>query len=265
MILTNDNYFSPEAASEYMSNSQFKSFKNCEAAALAELRGEFKRDSTTALLVGSYVDAYYEGTLENFKELHPEIFKRDGTLKIDYAQADSIIARTQRDPMFTKYMGGDKQVIMTGVIADVPYKIKIDSYHPDRAIVDLKIMCSLDRVWDEATRRKKSFIRYWGYDTQGAIYQEIVRQNTGKQLPFFIAAATKSKHPNIDVISVPQEWLDTALDEVKALTPRFAALKAGNEQPRRCERCGYCCDTKIITAPTDARDYEEDMNYADNI
>lgn len=45
------------------------------------------------------------------------------------------------------------------------------------------------------------FIRFWGYDTQGAIYQETVRQNTGKRLPFYIAAA--SKEPTTDIEDYP--------------------------------------------------------------
>ena len=56
MILTNDNYYSPEANWEYMSVSQYKQFLKCEAAAMAQLKGEWSQPKTTALLVGSYVD-----------------------------------------------------------------------------------------------------------------------------------------------------------------------------------------------------------------
>ena len=55
MKLTADNYFSQEAQMEYMSASQFKAFDKCEAAALAEIKGEYIREKTTALMVGSYV------------------------------------------------------------------------------------------------------------------------------------------------------------------------------------------------------------------
>jgi hypothetical protein len=43
MILTNENYFSKEADMEYMSVSQFKAFEQCEAAALASVKGEWER------------------------------------------------------------------------------------------------------------------------------------------------------------------------------------------------------------------------------
>ena len=140
MNLTADNYFSAEANQQYMSVSQFKLFLKCPAAALAELRGEYQREQTTALLVGSYVDAWFSGEMDKFKAEHPEIFKRDGTLKAEYAQADQIIARVSKDEMFMEYMSGDEQVIMTGEIEGVPVKIKVDSLLLDK-IVDLRKSC----------------------------------------------------------------------------------------------------------------------------
>ena len=86
MELTAENYYSPEANAEYMSVSQFKSFAGtdgklaCEAEAMAELRGEWEMKKTTALMVGSYVDSYFEGTLDDFKKRTPELFTQKGTL-----------------------------------------------------------------------------------------------------------------------------------------------------------------------------------------
>lgn len=257
MILTAENYFSQEANVRYMSCSQFKSFCECEERTLADIAEDYRRDSSTALLVGSYVDAHFEGTLDIFKAQHPEIFKRDGSLKSDYEQAERIIQRVESSEKFMKYMSGEKQVIMTGEIAGVPYKIKIDSYHPDKAIVDLKVIRDFEKLWNDKEKCRQSFIRYWGYDTQGAIYQEIVRQNTGKQLPFFIAAATKEKHTDHEIFSVPQEWLDEKIEKVKELSPHFARLKTGEETPTRCEKCDWCKDTKILTEIIDARDLED--------
>ena len=99
-----------------MSVSQFKAFDRCQAAAMAEIGGETTREETTALLVGSYVDSYFEGTLDKFIKAHPEIIKRDGTLKAEYIQADAIIERIKRDRLFTEYMSGSKlsTLILTG-------------------------------------------------------------------------------------------------------------------------------------------------------
>ena len=256
MDVTNNNYFSREANMNFMSNSQFKDFMKCESCALAKLKGKYQIPVTTALLVGSYVDAYFEGTLDDFKNNHPEILKRDGTLKADYVQADYIIERIKRDELFMKYMSGEKQIIMTGEIEKVPFKIKIDSYHKGKAIVDLKVVKDFQLLWNNLIQGKQSFVEFWGYDIQGAIYQEIVYQNTGVKLPFFIAAVTKETEPDICVMNVPQERLDLCMDIVRAMAPRFQAVKQGTENPSRCEKCNYCKKTKVLDKIIDYRDLE---------
>jgi hypothetical protein len=145
MKLTSTNYFSPKANREYFSVSQWKSFKKCPNMALAEIRGKYVREETTALLVGSYVDAYFDNELELFKATHPALFKKDGTLKAEYIQAEQIIERIKRDRLMMKYLtGGERQVIMTGEIEGVPIKIKIDTLHPDK-IVDGKVTIPVAR------------------------------------------------------------------------------------------------------------------------
>ncbi len=253
--LTAENYFSAENNMKYMSCSQFKSFLSCEASALAELHGEYQREVTDALLIGSYVDAHFEGTLDIFKAQHKEIFTKSGDLLAKYKQADYMIQRVERDKLFMQYMSGEKQKIMVGEIAGIPFKIKIDSYHPN-CIVDLKCIKDFKTIWNAEKGEKQHFINYWGYDIQGAIYHEIVRQNTGKKLPFYIAAVTKEKEPDIDVKWVPDDDLDNALAEVISLAPRFQQLKDGLLQPQRCGNCNYCRFTKVLTEP---RNYHEDM------
>ena len=110
MQLTEENYYSDIANYEYMSVSQFKDFNGtygrvaCEEAALAKLKGEYAQASSTALMVGSYVDRYFEGTLDAFKSEHTEMFKKDGNLKAEYVKADALIQRAERDELFMKYM-----------------------------------------------------------------------------------------------------------------------------------------------------------------
>ena len=211
MILTPENYYSPEANFEYMSVSQFKDFSGtygqvgCEARAMAKLRGEYQEEKTTALLVGSYVDSYFEGpeSLERFKSENPEIFTQKGELRAEYKKADTIIQRIESDEYFMQCMSGEKQVIMTAEIFGIPWKIKIDSYLKDIVITDLKIVESIKKMKWVRDLGYLDFIRFWGYDTQGAIYQETVRQNTGKRLPFYIAAA--SKEPTTD-IEAGKKW-----------------------------------------------------------
>lgn len=245
--MTNNTYFSPKNQMKYMSASQFKAFLKCEAAALAELRGEYVRPQTTALLVGSYVDAYFEGTADAFTEAHPEMFTRQGNLKSEFQHADIIIARIERDRLFMQMLSGRKQVIKTGKIGGVPFKIKMDSYFPKKLIVDLKIMRDFQPVWNADKQQKTHFIEDWGYDIQGAVYQAV----EGHGLPFFIAAATKEPEPDIAVLSVPQYVLDAQRIMVETFAPRFHDLKRGIGTPERCEHCNYCKRTKKLTEIVD--------------
>lgn len=243
MILTNENYFSKEASMEYAGVSQFKAFEECEAEGLAKAKCEFDEEKTVALLVGSYVDAHFEGTLDIFKAQNPQIFTQKGELKADYKRANEIINRIENEPEFMAYLSGQKQVIMTGAIENVPVKIKIDSYFPDDKIVDLKIMKDFDPVWKDGC--KLPWFEAWGYDLQAAVYQEIVRQNTGKQLPFYIAAATKEKRAtDIQGLFIPQEFLDERLSYFKGMIRHYDNIKKGIEQPIRCGKCDYCKATK---------------------
>ena len=98
----------------------------CEEMALAKIRGEYKTEPSNAMMIGSYVDSYYEGTLDEFRTKNPQIFRKDGKLLSGFQKAEDIIARTERDELFQKYMSGKKQVIMTAELFGVPWKIKMD-------------------------------------------------------------------------------------------------------------------------------------------
>ena len=238
MLITSDNYYSAEADREYMSVSQFKAFEACEAAALAKLRGEYRPPVTTALLVGSYVDSWFEGTLGTFAAEHPEIFKRDGSLKADYERAAAMITRCQNDPLFMEYMDGEKQVIRTGELFGVPWKIKIDVLHKDK-IVDLKTARSLERIMG------RSLVEHYRYDIQGAVYRAI----EGNGLPFYLAIVTKEDPPDIEICEIELPDLREALAYVEQQLPRIMAVKRGETPPRRCGKCAYCRSTKTLTKP----------------
>lgn len=261
--VTSENYFSSETNRAYMSCSQFKAFQRCEAAAMAELRGEYQPEVSTAMLVGSYVDAYFSGEMVDFTELHPEIFKRDGTLKAEYVKAQEIIERMESDELYMMLMSGRKQVIRTGTIAGVPFKVKIDSLLDadtcaaiaekfpmaagalgmcDGAIVDQKCMASMDSMWSDEEHDRVSFVQYYGYDLQGAIYQAI----EGNMLPFILAVGTKERSPDLAALFIPDEDLAAKLAEVEDIAPRYQAIKHGKIQPHRCEKCDYCKATRRL-------------------
>lgn len=264
MILTSENYYTVQADVDYVSATQYKSFVGvpgrlgCEAAALAEISRQYERPESSSLLIGSYVDASFSGTMNEFKGEHPEMFSSrgptKGELKTEYKLAESMIARAEQDELFMKYIQGDHQVIMTGEIEGVPVKCKIDSTD-GRRITDLKTVKSItEPLYSKADGTYYNFIEFWGYDIQLAIYREIYRQNTGDTLPCYIAAISKEKtegipHPRIAVIEIPPMDMDEKLEQVKQNIVRIQELKDGLYEPVRCGLCDYCADTEKLTAP----------------
>lgn len=238
--LTEQNYFSFEMNKKYTGSSQIKSFLNCEARTIAELNGEWEEQKSDAMLVSSYIDESINGTLDAFKEKNPQIFTQKGELKAQYKIAERVLEQIYDDPMFLKYVNGEHQVIMTGEISEVPVKIKIDSYFKDKAIVDLKAMKDLELIWNNQTKQKEPFINAYDYILQAALYQEIVRQNTGKQLPFIIAVCTKQEYSERALLSIPQEELDMKLEFLKQYLPHIQELKENRTEPILCGKCDYC-------------------------
>jgi hypothetical protein len=246
MMITYDNYYDIETNKNYFSASQIKDFMKCEAYALAKINGEWEDPApSTAMLVGSYVDAYFTGNIDRFIEQHPEVCKKDGTLKANFDHAETIISRIERDDVMMQFLGksaGSKaeyQKIFTTELVDedakrtYAFKAMIDVLHRDvngtDLIVDLKIVKDFKPVWDEALRVKRPWIEAWGYDLQLALYSLIAQGATklawekyvevnGARDPdepvpitdaeMYIAAATKESEPDIGLFKIPWERAD---------------------------------------------------------
>lgn len=254
-IITEENYYEREIGEHYISFHEYLEYaghlaegQGCEARAEAKRKGEWEDDMrTTAILVGSYVDAYFEGTLDKFKINNPDIFTQKGELKAPYKRAEKMIARCEKDDLFMQYMSGEKQVIMTGYMFGTNVRCKIDSYIPDLAIVDLKTTSSLHKAWRIQDQGYVSVVEYWFYTGQLAWYREIVRQNTGKELPCYLAFVTNEDNPEICIVHVDDMTLKHALNEIEMNMPNVLMIKSGEVEPIRCEKCDYCKSTKKLT------------------
>lgn len=120
----------------------------------------------------------------------------------------------------------------------------------DGMIVDGKVMRDFEDMYSEDLHAFVSFIEAWGYDIQGAVYQAI----EGHMLPFVIQGATKEEEPNIDAFYIPFDHLARKLEEVEEYAPRYADIKKGLVEPKRCERCAYCRSTKKLVSIKDMMD-----------
>lgn len=262
-ILNEKTYYSAESNQRYMSVHQFLDFvgylgiRGCEERALATLDGTYVPETTKPMLIGSYVDSYFEGSLDAFKEEHPEIFTQKGELKADYKRAEKMIQRCEQDDFFMKMMSGKKQEIMTAYLFGCEWKIKMDSYIENVAIVDLKTSADIHKSWNVADYGYVSFLEYFGYTIQLAVYQKVVEINTGKKLPCYIAVVTKEDEPEIEVINIDQTTLNHALNYVEMNMPSVLMVKNKEVEPTRCCKCDYCKRTKKLTGAISMQDLIE--------
>ena len=255
MQLTEQNYYSGDANRRYFSASQIKSFKKCEAQAVAEIRGEYVRPMSTALTVGQYVDEALTGDLEAWLPHHPEILKRDGTLKADFEGAKLMVERAMRDPMFMDYMEGEHQAIVTTDLFGFPFKAKFDVLGSDR-IVDLKTTKDMNGGY-VAGQGRLDFASLWDWPLQMAIYQAMYESVYGVKLPCYLAVITKETPADLAIVQIEQERMDAELAWLETVMPRYEALKEGIIEPERCGKCAYCRETKVLTGPVLLGEFDE--------
>lgn len=253
MQITKDNYFDTAVNLNYVDCTTYKNFigtpgmRACECKALAIAKGEYERPMTDALMVGSYVDAFFDNSLEKFKSEHPEIFTKAGELKAQYKQAEVMIQRCLRDELFMKYMRGDTQQIFTSEINGIPVRVKLDSFDGHR-ITDLKTCKSISETYFvKDLNERLDFITYFGYIEQAYFYKKVLLNVTGKDYPFYICAVTKEKednipHPRISVIQIPDKIIWEKGKEIEMNLPKVWRFLKGEIKPIPCGVCSWCAD-----------------------
>ena len=106
-------------------------------------------------------------------------------------------------------------------------------------------MKDMQPIWNG--KEKENFVEYYGYDIQMAIYQEIVRQNTGKILPTFLCVATKETVTDFAILEIDNERLEFVMNAIiKPSLLSINNIKNENAEAYRCEKCEYCKSTKEI-------------------
>jgi hypothetical protein len=246
-ILTKENYFSPEAHKKYFSVSQFKSFMQCEARTMAEINGLYKRPESDDLLFGKAVHSWSEGVLEIFKLNNPGLYKKDGTLYAKFTKIDDCINTLEKDSVIQMALKGKKEVMFTGKLFGAMWKILIDIYNLEDGIFsDLKVMKDIySGYWvknEDGTNMKVSFVEYYMYHLQMAIYAEIERlaNKRDEYLDPHIIVVTKENPPDKIILKGFVEEIPYILQQVESKMPRFIAVKNGEVEPDMCGHCDYC-------------------------
>lgn len=252
MILTPENYFSIEADKEYMSVSQFKNFRSCEAEALHDLETP---DTTykSAFLEGHLFEELVAGDSKLFIAQHPEMISSRGStagqLKSEFQRVLKAAEKFNSQKFFKDIIEKcEKQVILTGEICGVPVKCCLDLF--DRktfSIYDIKCMKDFNEQWSKEEKKYIPWYYAWGYVLQLAVYRLIVKQNFNSE-PKEVAllAATKEEIPDIQALKFDEYLLGLELEEFKNNIKHYDNLKKGIEKPVACGYCEYCKKMKQI-------------------
>lgn len=254
-ILTSENYFSHEAMQRYMSNSQFKQFMTCSAAAMAELNDEWAEKKKDCFTEGHMFEALVCGNEELFYMQNPNIIssqgKTKGQPKSNYIKIiESAEALKRQATMMEIIERCEKQKIITGTINGVPYKGCIDLYDPMTGDCwDTKCMKDFSSQYSVDEGRRLEWWEVYGYHYQSAIYRELLRQSGFKAGRFGLMAATKETVPDVAWIVFDNKLLDNALDIVYETSPMYSMMKCGIVDAEPCGKCDYCKSVKVVTMP----------------
>lgn len=261
--LTTENYYTPEADQNFLSCSQFESFLECEAAAMAKIEGRYEPKKSKAFIVGNYFHTAFESreAHEEFvADNYEEIYQKNGKLRADFAKADEMIAHAIADPAIRRIvdMPGENEKIMTGkLFGHYPWRIRLDKYieAPVRMIIDWKTVANIHELsWNEEMNQRTSFVRTFRYLFRAAVYMEIEKQYAGcDQDPLFrLVCISKQDPPDKEMVDLNnRQELDLELEKVKEKIWDIQAIKDGRKKPRRCGRCAYCRSTKKLSGALD--------------
>ena len=263
--LNDETYHSPEANRRWLDCSTYKNFAgtcgraSCETRALAIVKGDYVPPKTDALLLGGYVDAYFDHSLpqfmiDNMDDLYTKASikkfqegKGDLELLSQFKQADSMIKRAIKEPLFMRYVDGETQKILTAEIDGVPIRVKLDSYDGKR-ITDIKTAASISETYyAKDLGQRLNFIEYFGYVEQAYFYQKAVEYNFGKKLPFYLAVISKDKeynvpHPRLAIIQIPDKIIEEKGEEIKQKIHSIWSIIQGEIDPIPCGHCEWCAD-----------------------
>lgn len=209
---------------------------------------------TPALFQGQYVDVALTepDKFAQFKMDHSDkIFSRGG-VRADILKLDKAIDRVRKDEFFMHMISGDTQeIIAIESFHGYPYKCMMDCLNfEEMFLTDLKTCKALDgQEWvriSDGSFRKVSWIAYWRYPMQLALYREAVKQKYGFSPHPYIAAMEKISNiensPNFDVFDLFDKMpIEGELRRgVHSMEQMGDMVDADLEDPASVKRCGTC-------------------------
>ncbi|MGX7195205.1 PD-(D/E)XK nuclease-like domain-containing protein [Enterococcus olivae] len=248
IVLSDENYYTNESDWQYMSNSQIKRFKECEAQAMARLKDDWEPSSDpVALLVGNYVHSKFESpeAHEKFKQENKDRMyskRSPHSLLKAFQVAEDMIQALEAQEFFTNLYHGEKEVIVQEEYLGVEWKAKIDCLNLENDyFVDIKTSADLEKkVWSTVYNKRVSWVVDFGYYLQMALYAKLLEIKYGRTFTPVIAGVSKQEPPSVKVYQLDDWFLEVELAELEKVLPRIIQVKNGEVAPNYCGKCEYC-------------------------
>lgn len=251
MFLTPENYHSPAARAAYISSSDMKLARRCEAMWRAQDLGWYQRpENTQTFAYGHLFEEAVTGNAEAYIQSHPELTLSRGTgkgqLRAAYADALELAVAVRRSPFLAHIIDrGRKQVILTGSLCGMPARVMMDLVDTDSSIYDFKTARDFRSVWDDDREEYRDWWAVWDYPLQLWFYREIARQN-GLTVPRVGIIAGSKADMDVQAIQFGPDTMQAAEADAVYTLRRMAAIRAG-DQPEKCGHCAWCLSQKRIT------------------
>ena len=265
MTITDANYFST-ATDIYMSNSQWKVWRECPAQAHARfIRHVWQPEKTKPLAVGSLVDALLlepdaeSRVLAEYEDLLTKANTKAGIAKggpervpnADSKLAYQMAEKIKSIPAIMAIVDAcDHQAQYTFELGGMAWKCRLDLLNLDAGwIWDLKTTASTtDEKFVERIGARGNFIAQFNYVRQLALYREAVRQNEDRVCRVGIIAQSKANPADLRVFpwqTNAYSQIDDAIANVLSNINYVSELRESDpEDLSRCERCDYCIESR---------------------
>lgn len=242
-ILTPENYHSSEARALWLSSSDVKKAMRCEAAWAS---GEREDEDKNAFIFGHLFEALVTGEEYENPLVYSSKGPTKGQVKAEYRPAYDMAEAVRRSSMLAKIIDRSrKQVIMTGEIGGLPFRMMCDLLDVDGSIYDIKSARNFAPQYDEDRAAYRDWWAIWEYPVQLWIYREIARQN-GLAVPRVGLIAAAKDNADVQALALSRETMEAAEADARYAIERMAAIRHG-DTPEPCGHCRWCIGQKVIT------------------
>ena len=163
-----------------------------------------------------------------------------------------MISALATDKNFMALYQGKKEAAITGEIAGVEFKGKIDCLNVEHGyFVDIKTTKGPidDEAWvkdKDGNNYKVRWFEAYGYILQMAVYKTMLEAKYGKPFEPIIYAVTKESPSDTRAIRIQNiDAIQDELNELAKIIKHLDDVKRGRAQAKPCGHCEYCREKKL--------------------